>query len=92
VDTCLHKKRKAKTVEKGGGRRYTRQAGHVARLAAATWKVTASAKSVELPHDPINTPPVEIRTYTPLLGNSTCKTLILSVVARHSLVGRVERP
>jgi hypothetical protein len=56
MDMCLHKKRKAKTVEKGGGRRYTRQAGHVARPAAATWKVTASAKSVELPHDPINTP------------------------------------
>jgi hypothetical protein len=35
---------------------------------------------------------MEIRTHTPLLGNSTCKTLILSVVARHSLVGRVERP
>jgi hypothetical protein len=24
---------------------------------AATWQVTASAKSVELPHGPINTPP-----------------------------------
>jgi hypothetical protein len=50
------------------------------------------AKSVELPHDPINTPPlVEIRTHTPLLGNSTFKALILSVVARRSLVERVVR-
>jgi hypothetical protein len=34
---------------------------------------------------------VEIRTHTPLLGNSTCKAPILSAVARCSLVGRVER-
>jgi hypothetical protein len=36
-------------------------------------------------------PPVEIRTHTPDFGNSTCKALILSVVARCSLVGRVVR-
>jgi hypothetical protein len=36
-------------------------------------------------------PPVEIRTQTPLLRNSTCKALILSVVARRSLVRRLAR-
>jgi hypothetical protein len=48
---------------------------------------------VELPHGHINTPPpqVEIRTHKPLHGNSTCKSLILSIVARHILVGRVAR-
>jgi hypothetical protein len=34
---------------------------------------------------------VEIRTHTPLHGNSTCKALILHVVARRSLVGKVAR-
>jgi hypothetical protein len=34
---------------------------------------------------------VEIRTHTPLIGNSTCKALIVSVVARRSLVRRVAR-
>jgi hypothetical protein len=58
---------------------------------AANSQVTTSIKSVELPHGPINTPSMEIRTHTPLHGNSTCKTLILSVVARRSLVGRVVR-
>jgi hypothetical protein len=41
---------------------------------------------------PYKYPPlVEIRTHTPLHGNSTCKALILSVVARHSLVESVVR-
>jgi hypothetical protein len=44
------------------------------------------------PPRPYKYPPsVEIRTYTPLLGNFTCKALILSVIARHRLVGRVVR-
>jgi hypothetical protein len=30
MDTCLHEKSKAKAVEKGGGSRSTRLAGHVA--------------------------------------------------------------
>jgi hypothetical protein len=34
---------------------------------------------------------VEMRRHTPQFGDSTCKALILSVVARHSLVGRVAR-
>jgi hypothetical protein len=59
---------------------------------AATWRVTASAKLVELPHGPINTPTGESRhTHTPYFGDSTCKTLFLNVVARCSLVGRVAR-
>jgi hypothetical protein len=41
---------------------------------------------------PYKYPPlVEIRTQTPLHGNFTCKALILSVVARRSLVGRVAK-
>jgi hypothetical protein len=56
---------------------------------ATTWRVTDLTKSVTPPWTPINTPlPVEIRPY---FGDSTCKALILSVVARRSLVGRVAR-
>jgi hypothetical protein len=60
---------------------------------AATWLVTTSAKSVELPHGPINTPPlpVKVDTHTPHFANSTCKDPILNVVARCSFVGRVVR-
>jgi hypothetical protein len=36
-------------------------------------------------------PTVKMRGHTPHFGDSTCKALILSVVARHSLVGRVAR-
>jgi hypothetical protein len=38
-----------------------------------------------------NTLPVKVNTHTRHFGDSTCKALFLSVVARHSLVGRVER-
>jgi hypothetical protein len=59
---------------------------------ATTWRVTASAKSVELPNGPINTPlPVKVDTHTPHFVDSTCKALFLSVVARRSLVSRVAR-
>jgi hypothetical protein len=34
---------------------------------------------------------VEMRGHTPHFGDSTCKALILTVVARRSLVGRVAR-
>jgi hypothetical protein len=56
-----------------------------------TWRVTALAKSVELPHSPINTPLRWKSEHTSLHENSTCKALILSVVARRSLVRRVAR-
>jgi hypothetical protein len=47
---------------------------------------------VELPHDPINTPlPMKVDTHTPHFGDSSCKALILSVVARYSLIRRVAR-
>jgi hypothetical protein len=61
---------------------------------ATTWRVTALAKSLELARGPTNTPlPVKVdtHTHTPHFGESTCKTLFLSVVVRHSLVGRVAR-
>jgi hypothetical protein len=45
MDKCLHERRKAKAVE-----------AIPPSLPATTWRVTTSAKSVELPHDPINTP------------------------------------
>jgi hypothetical protein len=32
---------------------------------------------------------MEMRRHTPYFGDSTCTALILCVVARHSLVGRV---
>jgi hypothetical protein len=58
---------------------------------ATTWQVTELTKLVTPPWTPINTPlPVEIRTHT-TFGDFTCKALILSVVARRSLVGRVAR-
>jgi hypothetical protein len=56
---------------------------------ATTSRVAASAKSLELPYGPINTPlPVKIE-HKPHFRGSSCIALILSVVARHSLVGRV---
>jgi hypothetical protein len=59
VDTCLHEKGKGKAVEKVSGGLSTPLAGHVA------WRITTSAKSVELLHGPINAPiPMEIRTHT----------------------------
>jgi hypothetical protein len=58
----------------------------------ATWWVTTSAKSVELPHGPINIPlPLKVDTHTPHFRDSTYKAPILSVVARRSLVWRVVR-
>jgi hypothetical protein len=55
-----------------------------------TWRVTASAKSVELQNSPINTPPYRLKsTHTPHFVDSTSKALFLSVVARCSLVSRV---
>jgi hypothetical protein len=60
---------------------------------ATTWRVTTLAKSVELQHCPINTRPTggSRHTHTPYFADSTYKDLILSVVAKRSLVGRVAR-
>jgi hypothetical protein len=89
---CLHAKRKAKVVEKGCGSHSTQPAGHVARPAGhhlASYRLDqvggAPLRSYKYP------PLVEIRTHTPHFINSTCRALIFSVVARHSLVGRVVR-
>jgi hypothetical protein len=85
MDTCLHVKRKAKTVEKGGGSHSTRQAGrhmvsyHLGQVGGAP------PRPYKYP------PPVEIGRHTPLIGNFTYKALILSVLARCSLVGRVAK-
>jgi hypothetical protein len=92
MDTCLHEKEKAKAVEKGGGSRSTRPAGHVASPAdrhLVSYHLGQVGGAPPRPYK--NPPPVKIRTHTPLHGNSTCKALILSVVARRSLVGRVAR-
>jgi hypothetical protein len=59
---------------------------------ATPWRQTEFSKSVELPHGPINTPPtVEMRRHTTHFGDSTCKALILSVVARRRVVRRMVR-
>jgi hypothetical protein len=58
---------------------------------ATTWHQTDFSKSWELPYGPINTPLQWKRVDTPHFGDSTCKAPILSVVTRHSLVGRVVR-
>jgi hypothetical protein len=81
VDTCLHEKRMAKAVE----------AIIPTGRPTATWRVTTSVELVELPHGPINTPIQWKSEHTPHFGDSTCKTPILSVEARRSLVGRVAR-
>jgi hypothetical protein len=57
---------------------------------ATTWRKTGFSKSMKLPHDPINIP-YSGNEYTPHFGDSTCKALILSVIARRSLVRRVMR-
>jgi hypothetical protein len=94
LDTCLHEKGKAMAVEKVGGAQTHWPAKHMARPAGHHLVSYRSAKSVELPHGPINTPlPVKVNTHThtPHFGDSTFKALFLSVVARRSLVGRVVR-
>jgi hypothetical protein len=59
---------------------------------ATTWRVTASAKLVELPRGPINTPIlVKVDIHTPHFRDFTCKALFLSVVSSRSLVGRMVR-
>jgi hypothetical protein len=92
VDMCLHKKRKAKVVEKGGGSHSTWPASHKFGPAShhlVSYHLGRVSGAPPWPHK--YHPPVEIRTQTPLLRNSTCKALILSVVATCSLVGRVAR-
>jgi hypothetical protein len=58
---------------------------------ATAWHQTDFSKSVELPHNPINTLLRWKWEHTPHFGDSTCKALILSVVARCSCVWRVAR-
>jgi hypothetical protein len=76
----------------GGGSHSTRLVNHVPRLAGchlASYCLGqvggVSPRPYKYPHS------VEIRTHAPHFGNSNCKALILSVVARHSLVRRVAR-
>jgi hypothetical protein len=75
----------------GRGNRSTRPAGHVARSDCHHLPSYRLIQVGGTPPRPYKCPLVEIRTHTPLLGNSTCKALILRVVARRSLVGRVAR-
>jgi hypothetical protein len=89
---CLHEKGKAKEVEKVGGSRSTRPTGHVVRPASLQLVSYRLEQVGGAPLQPYKyPPPVEIRKHTPHFGNSTCKALILSVVARRSLIGRVGR-
>jgi hypothetical protein len=69
-----------KVVEKGGGSHSTRPAGRP--LVSYCLGQVDGAPLRPYKYRPL----VEIRTHTPLLGNSTCKALSLSVVARCSLM------
>jgi hypothetical protein len=94
MDTCLHEKGKAKVVKKVSGGRTHWSAGHVAWLPSHHMVSYHLGQVSGAPPWPYKYPlRVEIRTHThtPHFGDSTCKTLILSVVDRHSLVGRVAR-
>jgi hypothetical protein len=76
----------------GSGSRSTWPAAHVARPAGrhlATYRLGQVGGAPPWPYK--YPPPVEIRIHTPHFGNCTCKTLILSAVARRNLVGRVVR-
>jgi hypothetical protein len=76
MDTYLHKKRKAKVVEKGVGSHSTRSTGHVARPAGRHLLRYRIGQVGGAPSRPYKyPPPVEIRTNTPLHGNSTCIAL-----------------
>jgi hypothetical protein len=79
-------------VEKIGGGRSTRPTDHVAWSSGHHSVLNRLIQLGGAPPRPINTPPtVEMRGHTPHFGDSTCKALILSVVARRSLVGKVAR-
>jgi hypothetical protein len=62
---------------------------HLANRHLVSYRLAQVAEASQQPYKYL--PMLEIRTRTPLHGNSTCKALILSVVARSSLVGRVAR-
>jgi hypothetical protein len=91
VATCLHEEEKPESMEAAPLGRSTMWPG----CPATSWLQTDLSKSVEIPFTPISTPPHSesrhTHTHTPHFGDFTCKALIFSVVARHSLVGRVAR-
>jgi hypothetical protein len=67
-------------------------AGHMARLGGSHLVSYCLGQVGGAPPRFYKYPPlVKIRRHTPLHGNSSCKALILSLVARRSLVGRVVR-
>jgi hypothetical protein len=61
------------------------------RRPATSWSETDFSKSVELPHDPINTPYGGNENTHTTFWRFHLQTLILSVVARRSLGRRVGR-
>jgi hypothetical protein len=69
---------------------HSRPAMLLGRL-ATTWRVTNLTKPVTPPWTPIIPLYWWKSEHTPHFGDSTCKAPILSVVARHSLVGRMAR-
>jgi hypothetical protein len=76
----------------GGRSHSTRPANNVVRPTDRRLKSYHLGQVGGAPPGSYKYPPlVEIRTHTPLHGNSTYKALILSVVARHSLIGSVAR-
>jgi hypothetical protein len=88
---CLHEKGKAKAVKIVGGGHTHWLAGHVASLANHRLVSYHLSQVCGAPPWPINTPYRWKSEHTQHFRDSTCKALILSVVARSSLVRRVVR-
>jgi hypothetical protein len=91
LDTCLHKKGKTMVVEKVSGGQTHWPAGHVARPAGCHLVSYHLGQVSGAPPWPYKYPPTGESRHTQHFGDCTCKTPILSVVARRSLVGRVAR-
>jgi hypothetical protein len=77
--------------DQGGGSHSTRLARLVARPAGCHFVSYRLGQVIGAPPQPYKYPLQWKSEHTPLLGNSTCKALILTVVAWRSLVGIVAR-
>jgi hypothetical protein len=95
LDKCLHEKGKVMAVEKVGGGQTHWPVGRVARVASCHLVSYCLSQVFRAPPWPHKYHPTSeswhTHTHTPHFGDSSCKALIPSVVARHSLVGRVVR-
>jgi hypothetical protein len=81
--TCVYTRRGSQVVEKVGGGQTTWSVGHVAR--------PACHHLVSYRLNQVGNPSLNPDKYPSTGGDATCKALILSVVARRSLIRRVAR-